>query len=140
MKMVTLRWLVEEGACLSGREWFAEQADHTVRGLIRSLLSTKEKEKHSWASWLLAHVLDYKGRVRYAVYTAEKVLHIYEKRYPNDKRLKAAILAAKKCAKVPTAENKAAAHQAANAAANAAYAAALFSAVEIGRASCRERV
>jgi len=63
--------------------------------------------------------------VKLAVYAAELVIDIYEKQYPNDKRPRNAIEAAKKYLKKPTKANAYAADAAANAAyaaANAAYA------------------
>ena len=84
------------------------------------------KEKHlDWANWTIVRVMDYKQYVSYAVFAAEQVIQIYEKKYPDDKRSREAIEAAKKCIKNPSEKNKKAADAAADAAAHAAaYAAA----------------
>ena len=66
----------------------------------------------------------YKMYVSYAVFAAELVLPIYEKKYPEDKRPRQAIEAAKKCIIDPSPENKNAAATAHAYAAVAAYAAA----------------
>ena len=78
-----------------------------------------------WANWLIIRCMVYKQYVSYAVYAAKQVIDIYEKKYPNDKRPREAIEAAKKCIKNPSKENNAVAKAAKAAdAADAAYAAA----------------
>jgi hypothetical protein len=62
-------------------------------------------------------------RVQYAIFAAEQVIHIYEKKYPEDKRPRQAIEAAKAYLENPCAKTKAAAAAAAYAAYAAAYAA-----------------
>ena len=59
----------------------------------------------------------------YAIYAAEQVIGIFEKKYPIDKRPRKAIEAAKAYLKRPCAETKKAAYAAAYAAYAAAYAA-----------------
>ena len=49
------------------------------------------------ANWLVGRLLPRKDAVRYAVFSAEQVLHIYEKEYPNDKRPRNAIEMARRC-------------------------------------------
>ncbi len=53
--------------------------------------------------------MTYKQYVSYAVFAAEQVLDIFENKYPDDKRPRKAIQAAKKCIKNPSKENKKAA-------------------------------
>jgi hypothetical protein len=60
--------------------------------------------------------MNYKQYVSYAVFAAEQVVGIYEKKYPDDKRARKAIEAAKLCISKPTEENKRAAYTAAYAA------------------------
>jgi len=62
--------------------------------------------------------------IRLAIYAAELVLRDFEKEYPDDKRPRSAIEAAKKVLKADTRKNKLAAYAAAESAAKAAYAAA----------------
>src|SRR3990167_5046462 len=61
-----------------------------------------------------------KDSLSLAIYAAEKVLHIFEKEYPEDKRPREAIEAAKKVLFKDTKENRDAAGAAARAAAGAA--------------------
>ena len=65
----------------------------------------------------------YKMYVKYAIYAAECVIDIYEKKYPDDNRPRKAIEAAKKCIENPNEENKLAASYAAYASYAASYAA-----------------
>ena len=65
-----------------------------------------------------------KDSLSLAIYAAEKVLHIFEKKYPNDKRPREAIEAAKKVLFKDTKKNRDAARDAAGAAGAAAWAAA----------------
>ena len=56
--------------------------------------------------------MTYEQSVSYAVFAAEQVIDIYEKKYPDDKRPRQAIDAAKACIKNPSVKNKAAARAA----------------------------
>jgi hypothetical protein len=88
------------------------------------LLATSEREKLQWANWLLSHTLSRDDRVRYALYAAKSVLHVFESKCPNDKRPRKAIIAAKNHLKHKDAKSAYAAAYAAYAAYAAAYAAA----------------
>ena len=120
---ITKEFLESKNACRQGLEFVIknnfiglEDVDF-INGLIK-------KEKLNWANWLIVRVMDYKQYVSYAIFAAEQVIDIYEKKHPKDKRPRNAIEAAKKCLKNPTDKNKAAAADAAaDAAAYAAYAA-----------------
>ena len=119
---VTREFLKEKRACSPDYEWwlkYCEGLDNDAQ--IRKLA----KKDYSWANWLLVRIMTYKQYVSYAVFAAKQVIDIYEKKYPNDKRPRVAIKAAKKCIKNPTKKNKAAADAAAAA---AAYAAASYAA------------
>ena len=115
------RWLEKRDACKEGVVWFENQKERNGIEVVEKLI--KEK-KLDWANWLIVRLMKYKQYISYVVYAAEQVIGIYEKKYPNDKRPRQAIEAAKKCIKSPTKKNKAAAYAAAAAAADAAYAAA----------------
>jgi hypothetical protein len=77
----------------------------------------------SWANWFIVRLMNHKQKIMYAIYAAEQVIDLYEKKYPDDKRPRQAIEAAKKYLNESTDENKKAAADAAHAA-YAAYAAA----------------
>jgi hypothetical protein len=82
--------------------------------------------------WVCVRLLDHKQKVKFAVDCAKSVLHIFEEKYPEDKRPRLAIEAAEAWLKDPSEENRnkcinaayaaAAAYYAAAAAADAAYA------------------
>lgn len=127
MIKITEKWLKEHGACSSGMEFVLEAgfiglpADRFVENLM-------EAEQFDYANWLLSRALSGVNKVKYAIFCAEQVLGIYEKKYPNDTRPGKAIEAAKEylnCVEVGVAAAYAAAYAArvADAAAAAAYAA-----------------
>ena len=113
-------WLIEKKACNEGVEWFYNQKETDGIRIVKKLIVAKKLE---WANWLIVRIMDYNQYVSYAIFAAEQVIDIYERRYPNDDRPRKAIESAKNCLQSPNKINMAAAN-AANAAANAAYAAA----------------
>ena len=121
---LTEQWLKEKSACSEGVKWFLKQKETDAVKVLKKLI--KEKQL-LWANWTIVRVMNYKQRVQYAVFAAEQVIGIYEKKYPDDKRPRQAIEAAKKCIENPSKENKKAAYaayaDATYAAAYAAYAA-----------------
>jgi glutamine synthetase adenylyltransferase len=125
MKTITIEWLKSKDACHDGLDWFAKQnKEFELVELIDLLIKENQLE---WANWLIVRVMDYSQYVSYAVYAAEQVIDIFEKKYPDDKHPREAIEAAKKCIKNPSDENKKKAYSAARAAygaSSAAYSAA----------------
>ena len=122
-KEITVKWLKKENACPIGIIWFKEQKNKSTDHIIKLL---KKENKLDGLNWLITRLMKYKQYVSYAVYAAEQVIHLYEEKYPDDKRPRKAIEAAKKCIKSPTEENKsiaaASAASAYAAVASAAYA------------------
>jgi len=117
---ITLDWLKEKSACTEGYKWSVKHLEKYPDGqewieFVQALINDK---KLDWANWVVVRIMTYKQYVSYAVFAAEQVLGIFEKKYPNDDRPRKAIEAAKKCIDNPSKRNKAAA------AAYAAYAAA----------------
>ena len=119
--IISEQWLKEKSACSSGVDWFVEQKETDGVKVVENLIVAN---KLQWANWLIVRIMNYKQYVSYAVFAAEQVIDIYERRYPEDKRPRLAIEAAKKCIDNPSQENKAAAAAAAVYAAAAAAAAA----------------
>ena len=124
--IITKRWLEKKEACSEAIEYFTKQNKkkdpiYWVKHLIKI-------GKLDWANWFIVRCMKYKQYVSYAVFAAEQVLPIFEKKYPNDDRPRKAIKAARKCIKNPSKANKAYAYAsayadaAAGAAAAAAYA------------------
>jgi hypothetical protein len=121
---ITNEWLKEKDACQSGKDWFKKQSETDGVKLVESLVAN---QKLDWANWLIVRIMERKQYLAYAIYAAEQVLDFYEKKYPNDKRPRLAIDAAKKCLDNDSADNRSAAASAAYSAyayASAAYAAA----------------
>jgi hypothetical protein len=85
--------------------------------ILKWLISIKE---YFWANWFITRIMTYYDYVSYAVFAAEQVLDNYEKAYPDDKRPRDAIRAAKKCMKNPIEKNRSAAQSAGLAARSAA--------------------
>ena len=111
MKM-TNGWLKEIGACREGVEWFNNQKETDGTKVIKKLI---KEDRIDWANWTICRVFSKKQKIQYAVYAAEQVIDIFEKKYPDDKRPRKAIEAAKKCIENDTEENRSAAESAASA-------------------------
>ena len=124
MLKITKEWLVSKEACQDGFEWFVEQnKEFEPVELIDLLIKENQLD---WANWLVVRVMNYSQYVSYAVFAAEQVIENYEKQYPDDKRPREAIEAAKRCIENPSDENKkeaanSASYSAAYSAARAAY-------------------
>ena len=116
---LSLEILQKHGACSEGVKWYQENGEsETVERTVEKLINaTNTPNKLNWANWLIARMLSIKDKIRYAIYAAEQVIDIFEKKYPDDKRPRNAINAAKKYLKNPSLKNK----NAANAADAAAY-------------------
>ncbi len=110
-------FLTTNCACTEGVEWFDAQSESDVVKVLRKL----DKENHTdWANWLIVHKMTKKQCISYAIFSAEQVIDIYEKKYPDDNHPRQAIDAAKKYLDHPSKENAAAAGAGATAA-SAAY-------------------
>jgi hypothetical protein len=111
-------------ACQSGIDWYKANGEpDTVEKTVEACIKTNEL---NYANWLLSNTLAEKQCGIYAVFAAEQVIDIFEVKYPDDKRPRLAIEAAKKVIENDTPENRNAAADAAHeayAAANASYAA-----------------
>lgn len=115
MKKLTVKWLESNESCDDGIAWFTTCGKVKPSEVMDALLAEKRLE---WANWLIARLLSPKDRVRYAIFAAEQVIDIFEHEYPDNKRPRQAIEAAKAVLKK---NNKTA--RAAGAAAWAAWAA-----------------
>ena len=115
---ITQQQLKDWSACTDGYKWACGiLKDNPME--IKEFLKITADHRLDWANWVIVRVMTYDQYVSYAVYAAEQVIDIYEKKYPNDKRPRLAIEAAKKCIGL-----KGAALAAARAAGDAARAAA----------------
>ena len=119
---IKLTWLKEKNTCEEGIEYFTSNELEGIEDvdLVKKLF---KEEKYNWASWLLTRLFNKTNNVKYAVYSAELVLPILEKKHPKDDRPRKAIEAAKNWLANPTKENAHAADAHAAHAADAAHAA-----------------
>ena len=105
MKKITLATLERFNACNSGKEWFGAKFPKGAN-LKDGLEAALEDKRHDDANWLLTHIMTRKQRMAYAIFAAEQVIHIYERQYPDDKRPREAIEAAKAVLAHDTKENQ----------------------------------
>lgn len=99
---ITDEWIKQKSPCKEALEWWSKKNKEPV-DILEELIAAK---KYSWANWFIVRVMTYHDYVSYAVYAAEQVVGIYEKKYPEDKRPRLAIEAARKCIEAPSEENK----------------------------------
>ena len=119
---ITKEWLKEKRACADGYAWFLNCGKSKDIDVLNALISSGKYLQ--WANWLIVRVMNRKQKLRYAIFAAEQVIDIYEKKKPSTKAPRNAIEAAKRVLEHDTNENRAAAADAAAAAYAAAYAAA----------------
>jgi hypothetical protein len=118
---LNLKMLTAKSACTSGVEWYKiNKQPQTVEAAITLLLKSSESERYNWSNWALSQFLSPKNKLRYAIFAAQQVLDIFEKKYPTDNRPRRAIEAALKCLEKNTVKNRSAAWAAARAAGDAA--------------------
>ena len=121
IQTIDAKWINEKSACEEAVILFAEHyKDTVIAGDLLVEVLIKEK-RLQWANWLLPRIMNKIQCVKYAVFAAEQVIDIFEKKCPDDKRPREAIEAAKRWLGDPSDKNKAAAAAYAAAAA-AAYA------------------
>jgi hypothetical protein len=109
-KTVTLNFLEKHDACREAVVWVKTQKKKDHKSLFKALII--EEKDLSWGIWYLTRTFNKTQNIKLAIYTANQVLHIYEKKYPDDKRPRKAIRAARKYLKNPDSENYAAAYAA----------------------------
>ena len=121
---VTKQWLLKQDACSESVKFFLQDKNNDIDHQFKRFIKAK---RSSDINWFLSRKLKRKeDKIRYAVFAAECVIDIYEKKHPDEHRPRKAIEAAKKVVEKDTKQNRYAAAAAADAAvdaANAAYAA-----------------
>ena len=114
---ITQDWLNEQNACSEGIRWFKDQKKTDAIDVLNALIKDNQLE---WANWTIVQVMSRPQYLAYAIFAAEQVIDLFEKKYPEDSRPRKAIQAAKVVLKNDTAENRAAAWEAGEAARAAA--------------------
>ena len=91
---VTVEWLRGWGACKPGVDRFILK--HKQSAELETVINGHiEDNTLDWANWLIVRKMTHKQQIRYAIFAAEQVLYLYEEKYPDDKRPRQAIEAAK---------------------------------------------
>lgn len=105
MQRITLtkKWLKRHSACSPAMRWLKKQPEKNPLRLAEIAM----KEGHfNWVIWVIIRKMSSAQRERYAIFAAESVVGIYESYYPDDKRPRNAIRAAKKYIKNPCIRTK----------------------------------
>jgi len=136
---ITEKWLKEKRACSCGVNWWNENGSpETPAGIIQEAINTQQ---WGYAYWIIRRTFNKKQSVTLAIFAAEKVIDIFENKYPDDNRPRKAIEAAKSYLRNPCKKTKAAAANAAYAAAaNAVYAAAYAAAADAAADDARNKM
>jgi hypothetical protein len=103
MKPITKEWLVKHDACKDGVEWFVKNCEGLT---FDEQIKRIRDHSFNYINWYLTEKLESKNLILYATNAAELSLPIYEKEYPDDKRPRLAIKAARDVAKNPSDENR----------------------------------
>lgn len=123
---ITKEWLKSKNACSSDYKWSLEQKgfDKGGQGMeVVKFLKLLVKDDHwQWANWGIVRIMTRPQYLRYAIYSAEQVIGIYEKKYPFNKAPREAIDAAKDVLENDTQKNRDRAYKKRAAAAEAAEA------------------
>ena len=120
--LITEKWLNDQNACGGGIQWWKSLNTGKPEDIFRA---AQTEEEFDYCVWMVKYTFNKKQAVEFSIFCAEKVLHFWEEKYPENDSPARAIEAAKKYLKRPCKETKDAAKDAANAsaAAAAAYAA-----------------
>ena len=92
---ITQQWFIEHDACEKGMEWVNKYYENRKEIEAAEIVTTLRDFNTSWANWVITKVFDKTQCVKYAIFAAEQVLHIFEDKYPEDLRPRKAIEAAK---------------------------------------------
>jgi hypothetical protein len=101
-KIITDAWIEKYKPCQSALDWWNKKEKDSLT-ILNQLIDDK---KYNWADWMITRIMHKHEYVAYAIFAAEQVIHIYEKKYPNDDKPRKAIEAAKRYLKNPTIKNK----------------------------------
>jgi hypothetical protein len=124
---------IDNHACEEGYQWWLDNDQPS--DLLPTLYKLTEDNHNDWANWVIVRFMTHEQKVQYAIFAAEQVIDIYEKKYPTDGRPRKAIEAAKNYLKDKSLTNKEAAYAAAHAAAHAYDAAAYTTAYAAAHAT-----
>ena len=110
--------------CANGYEWYAKNCrDKGIDNTAQIIDLLIKDDRLEWANWTIARALSGENRIRYAIFAAEQVIDIFERKYPKDDRPRKAIEAAKAVLKNDNEKTKSAAAESAESAGFAAWSA-----------------
>lgn len=90
MKQPTIEQLCKLSSCTEGIEWYKKNKKRSAINTINAA----DFDGIRYCSWYITKLMNKKQAVKYAIYAAEKALHVYENIKPNDTKLCKAICAA----------------------------------------------
>jgi hypothetical protein len=106
---ITKSWLNKKDACPNGIAWFEKRDDVEPLAVLKALIADN---KPDWANWLIVRVMTRPQYLAYAIFAAEQVIDIYEKKYPGNDKPRIAIEAARAVLANDTKKNRDAAYTA----------------------------
>ena len=106
---VTKELIESHNACSEGHAWFVNA--FPTGGEHPDVMARIMADDHwNWLRWLVVRLMTIRQRREWAIYCAEQVIDIYERKYPHDARPRKAIEAAKAVLASDTPENLTAAN------------------------------
>ena len=90
--IITKEFLKQHNACEDGYKYWVKC---NLPDLGKFMLKCAEDQNYFWAYWLFTRAMGKEASVKVAIFSAELVLPIFENRFPEDKRPRHAIEAAK---------------------------------------------
>ena len=111
--IVTKEKIKSLSPCEDGYKYWLEQG---IEDLASFMKKANEDYHADWALWLFVRCVPRQSCLKLAVFSAELVLDIFEKEYPEDSRPRLAIEAAKRAIEDDSEENRSLANDAADAA------------------------
>lgn len=112
MKKLNMKTFEAMNPCKEGYQFVLDLKTTDLAMIFKAL----NEHDLDWSNWLVVRLLSRKDLIRYAIFSAEQVIDIFEAKHPNDTRPREAIEAAKKVMEHDTIKNREAAHMAANSA------------------------
>ena len=97
------QWINKFDPCEEGIEWLEAQDERDGVKIVKKLI---KENKLDWANWTIVTLMKRKQYLRYAIYAAEQVIDIFEKKYPKDDRPRKAIETAKAVVKKDSKSNR----------------------------------
>ena len=89
---ITTEYLISRNICPQGLDRFVNHTETDAIKMIDILISEKN---YQWANWLLSRFFNNDERIKYAIFSAELVIDLFESEFPDDEKPRNAINSAK---------------------------------------------